>query len=136
MSNEKGFNKINVVIESQPGATCRLRLHAFEEILRMEISYHGHDEMNEGVLFDAMAVWESFFVFNDVVTSGCDGEGPSRLEENSREVELKGAVLMAPYLEVAPTDFVINYMHLVACHMGDFVRQWGGLMKGCTTKGA
>jgi hypothetical protein len=46
-----------------------------ETILRKDISYHGQGgEVNEDVFLDAMVVWESFFLFNDAVTRGCDDE--------------------------------------------------------------
>ena len=39
---------------------------------------------------------------------------------------------MAADLEVAADSHVTVYMHIMACHMGDLVRQWGGLMKWCS----
>jgi hypothetical protein len=39
---------------------------------------------------------------------------------------------MAAYLEVAADSHVTVYMHIMACHMGDLVRQWGGAIKCCS----
>jgi hypothetical protein len=41
-------------------------------------------------------------------------------------------MFMAAYLEVATDTHVTVYMHIMACHMGDLVSEWGGLMKWCS----
>jgi succinate dehydrogenase flavin-adding protein (antitoxin of CptAB toxin-antitoxin module) len=88
--------------------------------------------MNEDVYAEALAVWEAFFLFNDVVTRGCDDTERVAVEEHAQELDNLGAQFMAAYLEVAADSHVTVYMHIMACHRGDLVRQWGGLMKWCS----
>jgi hypothetical protein len=57
------------------------------------------------------------------------------VEAHAQELDNLGVVSMAAYLEVATDTHVTVYMHIMACHMGDLVREWGGLMKWCS-KGA
>jgi hypothetical protein len=99
--------------------------------MEIAIKDHGNGEINEGVYAEALAVWEAFFLFNDVVTRGCDDNDPVPVEAHAQELDNPGALFMAAYLEVATDTHVIVYMHIMACHMGDLVREWGGLMKWC-----
>jgi hypothetical protein len=109
-----------------------LLLDNYDTILKITIKGHGNGEMNEDAYAEAQAVWEAFFLFNDVVTRGCDDTEPLGVEAHARELDNLGAHFKAAYLEVA-ADFHVNvYMHIMACHMGDLGRQWGGLMKWCS----
>jgi hypothetical protein len=100
--------------------------------MEIAIKDHGNDEINEGVYEEALAVWGAFFLFNDVVTRGCDDNDPVAVEAHAQELDNLGDVFMAAYLEVATDTHVTVYMHIMACHMGDLVREWGGLMKWCS----
>jgi hypothetical protein len=97
--------------------------------MEIAIKDHGNGEINEGVYADALAVWEAFFLFNDAVTRGCDDNDPVVVEVHAQELDNLGALFMAAYLEVATDTYANVYMHVMACHMGDLVREWGGLMK-------
>jgi hypothetical protein len=132
LQTEKGDKKLNVSPESLPGSTCRLPLDNFETIMEIATKDHGNGEINEGVYAEALAVWEAIFLFNDAFTRGCDDKDPVAMEEHAQELGNLGVVFMAAYLEVATDTHVTVYMHIMACHMGDFVREWGGLMKWCS----
>ena len=132
LQTEKGVKKLNVSAESWPGSTCRLLLDNYDTILKIAIKDHGSGELNEDVYAEALAVWEAFFLFNDAVTRGCDDTEPVAVEAHAQELDSLGAQFMAAYLEVAADSHVTVYMHIMACHMGDLVRQWGGLMKWCS----
>jgi hypothetical protein len=84
--------------------------------MKIAIKDHGIGEMNYDVYAETLAVWEAFFLFKDDVTRGCDDNEP-------QVVDNLGAQFMAAYLEVAADCNVTSYMHIMACHMGDLVRQ-------------
>jgi hypothetical protein len=100
--------------------------------MEIAIKGHGSGEINEGVYAEAFAFWEAFLLFNDVVTRGCDDNDHVAVEAHAPELENLGAVFLFAYLEVATDSHVIIYMHIMACHMSDIVREWGGLMKWCS----
>jgi hypothetical protein len=54
------------------------------------------------------------------------------MEAQAQDLDNLGAQYFAAYLEVAADSHVTVYLHNMACHMGDLVRQWGGLMKWCS----
>jgi hypothetical protein len=132
---EDAVKKLNVFAESWPGSTCILLLDNFETIMEIAIKNHGNSAINEGVHAQALAVWEAFFLFNDAVTRGCDDNDHVAVEAHAQELDNLGVAFMAAYLEVATDTHVTVYMHIMACHMGDLVREWGGFMKSCS-KGA
>eukprot|EP00873_Tetraselmis_striata_P029502 jgi/Tetstr1/449766/TSEL_036831.t1 len=132
LQTEKGVKKLNVAAESLPGATCRTLLDNYDTLLQKAIPHHKHGQKNEELYLEALAVWEAFFLFNDAVTRGCDDSDPAAIEAHAKELEQLGATFMAAFLETATDENVTVYMHLMACHMGDLVRQWGGLMKWCS----
>jgi hypothetical protein len=123
---------LNVSAESWPGYTCRLLLDNYDTILKIAIKDRISGEMSQGVYMEALALWEAFFLFNDAVTIGCDDTEPVAVEEHAQELDNLGAQFMAAYLEVAADSHVTVYMHITARHMGNLVRQWGGLMKWCS----
>jgi hypothetical protein len=128
---EKCVKKLNVTAEGLPGSTCRLLLDNYDTILKIAIKDHGNGEMNEDVYTEALAVWEAISLFNDDVTRGCDDIKPVAVEAHAQELDNPGAYSMAAYLKVAADSHVTAYMHIMACHIGNLVRQWGGLMKWC-----
>jgi hypothetical protein len=132
LQTEKGVKKLNGFADSWPGSTCRLLLDNFETITEIAIKNHGNGEINEGVCAEALAVWEAFFLFNDAVTKGYDDNDPVAVDAHAQELDNLGVVFMAAYLEEATDTLVTVYMHIMACHMGDLVREWGGLMKWCS----
>jgi hypothetical protein len=124
--------KLNVSAESCPGSTCRLLLDNFETIVQIAIKDHCDGEINEGVYAEALAVWEAFLLFYDVVTRGCDDNDHVAVEGHAQELDNIGVVFLAAYSEVTTDTHVNVCMHIMACHMGDLVREWGGLMKWCS----
>jgi hypothetical protein len=128
LQTEKGVRKFNGSAESWPGSTCRLLLDNFETVMEIAIKDHGIGEINEGVYAEALAVWDAFFLFNDTVTRGCNDNDHVAVEAHAQELDNLGAT----YLEVATDTHVTVYMHIMACHMGDLVREWDGLMKWCS----
>jgi hypothetical protein len=100
--------------------------------MEIAIKDHGNSEINEGVYAEALEVWEAFFLFNDAVTRGYDDNDPVAVEARAQELDNLGVVFMGAYLEVASDAHVTVYMHMMACHMGDLVREWGGLIKCCS----
>jgi hypothetical protein len=97
--------------------------------MEMSIKEHDNGKINERVYAEALAGWEVFFLFNDVVTGGCDDNDHVAMEAHAQELDNLGDVSMAAYLEVAIDIHMTVYMHIMACYIGDFVREWGGLMK-------
>jgi succinate dehydrogenase flavin-adding protein (antitoxin of CptAB toxin-antitoxin module) len=83
-------------------------------------------------LLFVLAVWDAFFLFNDVVTIGCDDNDHVAVETHVRELDNLGARFMAANLEAAAESRVTVFMHIIECNMGDAVREWGGLMKWCS----
>jgi hypothetical protein len=103
--------------------------------MSIAIKDHDADEVNEAVYVEAMAVWESLFLFNNAVTRGCDdNDHVAVVEAHAHELDNLGAMFLATYLAVAADSRVTVYMHTMTCHMGDLEREWGGLMKWCSQK--
>jgi hypothetical protein len=100
----------------------------------MEIAIKDHDngKNNYGVYAQTHAVEGGGFFFKDVVTRGRDDNDPTDVEAHAQKLHNLGAVFMAAYSEVATDTHVIVYMHIMACHIGYLVREWGGLMKWCS----
>jgi hypothetical protein len=77
----------------------------------------------------ASPFWEAFFLFNDVVTRGCDDNDHVVVEAHAQELDNIGIVFMSAYSEVVIDSHVTVYMHITVCHTDDLVRERGGLMK-------
>jgi hypothetical protein len=97
----------------------------------MEITIKGHDngEINECVYTAPLSIWEAISLFNAIVTRGCEDIDPVAMDAHAQELDNLGDVFMDAYLEVAADAHVTVYMHIMACCMGDLVREWDGLMK-------
>jgi hypothetical protein len=91
--------------------------------------------VNEAVYREALTVWEAFFIFNEAVTRGCDDNNPVAVEAHTHELDSLGAQFMAAYVEAAADSRVTVYMLIMACHIGDLVRGWDGLMNWCSQGG-
>jgi hypothetical protein len=97
--------------------------------LKIAIKNHGRGEMSEDVYAETLAVWEAFFLFDDVVMRGFDDTKPFAVEAHAKELDNPGAQFMAASLEAAADSHATFYMHIKAYHMGNLMKIWGGLMK-------
>jgi hypothetical protein len=66
--------------------------------LKVAINDNGSGEMNEDVDAEALAIWEAFFLFNDVVTRGCDDTEPMVVEAHAQELDNLGTQFNYVYL--------------------------------------
>ena len=81
--------------------------------MEIAIKGHGNGEINESVYAEALAVWEAFFLSNDIATRGCDDNDHVAVEAHAQELDNLGAVLMAAYLEVATDTHETVYMPIL-----------------------
>jgi hypothetical protein len=108
-------------------------LENFDTIISIAIKDHDIGETNLVVYAEALAAWKAFFLFNDDVTKGRDDNDHVTVEAHAHELDKLDALFtMAVYLEVAGDPRVTFDMHIMACHTGDLVREWGSLMKRCS----
>ena len=113
---------------SWPGGTCEKMLDIYEDVLTM-----AWDQV-EGTISDEIKthsyrVWEFMILFKHELSTGCDDSCMNSRREHGKRLRILAEQLVLSYRQLAGTDAVSPYMHVMLAHVEDMVLQHGSLAK-------
>ena len=113
---------------SWPGGTCEKMLDIYEDVLTMAW------EQVEGVITPEIKkasyeVWEFMILFKHELSLGCDDSCEASKRAHGKRLRLLAEKLVSSYRQLAGTQAVTPYMHIMQAHIEDMVLEHGSLAK-------
>jgi hypothetical protein len=125
LQTDTGIKKLSMSAESWPGNVCREIMDWYPEILKEAIpDWDGKNKDLHQRCFDA---WLDFTWLAALISKGCDRDVEA-WDAHGAELDAAGKDVMTSFIAVSTREACRSpYLHGLACHLGDMVRQWGSL---------
>lgn len=128
LQSQTGKKMIHVAASSWDGKTCRKMLDHYDEMLEIAIPENaGRDKQLHQRCTQA---WDAMWVLMHLIAEGCNDHDLDSVRVHAAAVDCAGETLLTAYIRVSSREAVRSpYLHDIACHLGDCIREWGSLTK-------